>query len=324
MFAVSSQAAPQFAWQGEVDGIAILHIHGKIATVQVQEGGRVQGAKFHFFDPLPETQQNIRLEVLEGRGYVHVIDQPNLDNQYTASVAIEDRQSGASFYSIALYWDTSNVPFETKQKTDNVSWAGRVDGDAIVSCRRQRCTSTSQEGAPVFGEHYKFSHPLPNREINVRLENPDGRGEIHLMEQPTEANQYTARVAIQDPQRGSSDYSFTLVWNRDGKKGSGPLPDMTGRAFLWTGKVQGRARVTIEAGGSFSEGVKGGRVTGEHADLLRPLPQRTDLRPRIEKLRGRGKVSIEEMPSVKNNYSLVFEIDDPGPGSDNYEVELDW
>lgn len=294
-------------------------------VIQVQEGGPVRDAKFHFFDPLPETQQNLRLEVLKGRGYVHIVDQPNLDNQYTASVAIEDRQPGSSFYSIALYWDTSNVPFETKQKTDSVAWAGRVDGDAVISCQRQHCSSTNERGAPVFGEHYKFTHPLPNREITVRLENPDGRGEIHLIEQPSEANQYTARVAIRDPQPGSSDYSFTLVWNRGGgKKGAVPLPDTTGRALLWSGRVQGRARVTIESGASFSQALSGGRVTEEYSDLLRPLPLRADLRPRIEKLRGRGKVAIIEMPSEKNNYSLVFEIVDPGPGSDDYEVELDW
>ncbi len=46
--------------------------------------------------------------------------------------------------------------------------------------------------------------------------------------------------------------------------------------------------------------------------------------PAIRKLRGRGQVSIVESPSEKNNYRLVFEIDDPEPGADDYEVELDW
>ena len=30
------------------------------------------------------------------------------------------------------------------------------------------------------------------------------------------------------------------------------------------------------------------------------------------------------MPSQQNNYQLIFEITDPGPGADTYEVELDW
>ena len=46
--------------------------------------------------------------------------------------------------------------------------------------------------------------------------------------------------------------------------------------------------------------------------------------PKIQKLRGRGRVSIVESPSEKNNYRLVFEIDDSEPGADSYQVELDW
>ncbi len=83
-------------------------------------------------------------------------------------------------------------------------------------------------------------------------------------------------------------------------------------------------RVTLKGGASFSEALEGGPVRGEHAEILRPLPERADLTPRIEKLRGRGQASIIESPSEKNNYRLIFEIDDSGPGADDYEVELDW
>jgi hypothetical protein len=54
------------------------------------------------------------------------------------------------------------------------------------------------------------------------------------------------------------------------------------------------------------------------------LPTRSDFAPTIQKLRGRGQVAIVESPSEKNNYRLVFEISDPQPGADDYEIELDW
>jgi hypothetical protein len=88
--------------------------------------------------------------------------------------------------------------------------------------------------------------------------------------------------------------------------------------------VDGRGRVTLKGGASFSEALEGAPVAGEHGEILRPLPARTDLMPTIRKLRGRGRVSIIESPSVKNNYQLVFEIDDSEPGADYYEIELDW
>jgi hypothetical protein len=322
--ALCAQDRPQFVWQGQVDGTAILHLAGKRLAVQIQDGAPVERQKFHFSDALPQTQQAVRVEVLEGRGYVHVIDQPGIENNYKLAVAIEDRQPGSSFYSIALYWDASSNLFEHTEKTDHVSWTGRVDTGAVISCHNQSCVSSSEQGAPVADEHFKFSRPLPERDSDVRLQDPQGRGDMRLIEQPRQRNNYTARVSIRDPEAGAGEYSFTLVWNHVGSKDAAPIPDPTGRAFLWSGTVDGRIRVTLKGGGSLSETLEGAPIIGEHADVLRPLPARADLMPAIQKLQGRGRVSIVEAPSEKNNYRLVFEIDDPEPGADYYEVELDW
>ncbi len=324
-----AQDSPQFVWQGQVDGTAILHLSGKRLAVQIQDGAPVERQKFHFSDALPQSQQTVRVEEVEGRGYVHVIDQPSIENRYTLAVAIEDRQPGSSFYSIALYWDASGNVFEPgARKADRVFWQGRVDEQAIISCHQRSCLSSASEGAPVADEHSKFSRSLPDRDTEVRLEDPSGRGDIRLIEQPRQLNNYTVRVSIRDPQAGAGEYSFTLVWNRPSskerasKEATAPIPDPTGRGFLWSGSVDGTVRVTLEGGASFSTALEGAPVTGEHSQMLRPLPKRADLTPMIQKLQGRGRVSMVEAPSEKNNYRLVFEIDDPDPGSDYYQVEL--
>lgn len=328
---------PQFVWQGQVDGVVILHLAGKRLSTTVSSGAPVTSEKFHFSDSLPEVQQNAQLKVLEGRGYVHVVEQPAVDNQYTLSVAIEDRQPGSSFYSFELYWDTSDNPFEHAEKTDRVSWAGRVGQDAIVSCHGRTCVASGEigalPGAGVTGERFKFSHPLPDRDVDVRLEDQDGRGEIRLIEQPRQSNDYTARVEIRDPLPGSGAYSFVLVWDREGAKGakasknpaeSAQAFEPVGRGFLWSGAVSGRVRVTLEGGASFSQVITGAPVQGESSEILRPLPQRAGLMPQIHKIAGRGPVTIVETPSEKNHYRLIFEIDDPGPGAAGYDVEVDW
>jgi hypothetical protein len=324
-----ARAAPQFVWQGQVDGIAILHVQGRMLAVQIQEGAPVQGQQYHFSDPLPDDSQDVRLEVLQGRGLVHVIDQPSAENHYTLAIGIEDRQPGSAPYSIALYWDTSTSQFERGAgKTDKVTWRGRVDHATVVSFQAKSCTSSSdpgtQAGAPVADEHFKFSKPLPGRDTEVRLEDTDGRGQIRLIEQPRQKNNYTARVSIRDPGPGAGEYSFTLAWKRSNSKEAGPIPEPTGRGVIWTGTVDGRVQVTMQGGASFSEAIQGARVTDEHSDIVRPLPQRADVMATIQKLHGRGEVMIVEQPSEKNNYRLVFEIDDPQPGADYYEVELDW
>jgi hypothetical protein len=321
-----AEERPQFVWQGEVDGIAILHLRGNRLDVQIPEGAPVARQEFRFSHTVPETRQNARLSVIEGRGFVHILEQPRLDNQYTLTVQIEDRQEGRSFYSIALYWDASNRFFENsgkRERTDNVTWTGRVDEEAVVSCQAKSCVSSAGRGAPVAAEHFKFSRPLPNRAVVVTLEEPEGRGDIRLVEQPNERNHYTARVSIRDPQGGAAEYSFTLVWNRaNGKQPELVIP--LERGLIWSGTVEGRVRIIVRGGASVSQLMEGRPVGSERSEFLRPLPARSDLHPVAKKLRGRGRVEIVEFPSEKNNYQLVFEINDSEPGGDEYEIELDW
>jgi hypothetical protein len=324
-WALHAQDHPQFVWQGEVDGIDVLYLHANKLDVQVQEGAPVARQRFQFHDQLPEVRQDARLEVREGRGYVHIIDQPRLENHFTLGVSIEDRQPGRSFYSIALFWDTSNRFFEggRHSRSDQVAWSGRVDEEAIVSCQGKRCVSSALKGAPVAAERFKFSKPLPARYVDVRLDSALGRGQIVLVEQPRERNNYTARVSIRDPQAGSGEYSFTLGWNVS-SGGNAPEPPDAARGMIWTGAVEGRIRVTVQGGSSLSEVVQGRPIGGERADFLRPLPSSAELHPVVRKLRGRGRVEMVEYPSAANHFRLVFEIIDTEGGADNYEVEVDW
>jgi hypothetical protein len=319
------EARPQFTWRGQVDGIDILYLHRDRLTVRVQEGLPVEEQQFHFTDPLPEGRGDARLSVLEGRGYVHILDQPRQDNQYTLAVMIEDRQPGRSFYSLELYWDATGHVFDNLKGDlgDRVAWSGSVDQEAIISCRAKSCVSQAPHGAPVAAERFKFSRPLPDRGVDVRLEQAEGRGEIRLVEQPRESNHYTARVSILDPMQGAGEYSFVLTWNRSPRTSVEAAPQAQ-PGLTWSGIVDGHIRVTVKGGASVSEVVEGGPIANERAEFLRPLPGRSDPRPVLQRIRGRGRAEIVEYPSEKNNYRLVFEIDDPEPGADTYQIELSW
>jgi hypothetical protein len=321
-----AQDRPQFVWQGDVDGINVLHLRDNVVDVKVQQGAPVANQRFQFYDRLPQTQQDLKLEVRQGRGYVHIIDQPRLENGYTAAVSIEDRQEGAGFYSIALYWDASNRFFEgahSPGRSDQLVWTGRVDEEALISCHAKACVSNATQGAPVAAESSKFSKALPNKDVEVALESALGRGQIRLVEQPRQTNDYTARVSIRDPQSGSAEYTFTLSWGRPSGK---QLPQIATpeRGLVWSGIVEGRVRVALQSGSSFSEVVQGKPIKGEHVEFIRPIPSRSDLQPVVKKLAGRGRVEIVEYPSHKNHYRLVFEITNSGEGADNYDIEVDW
>lgn len=306
-----------------MDGTALLYVHGRRLLVETRDGGPVEQQRNHLSAALPRTSQDVRLHLLEGRGYVHIVEQPRADNDFTLAIAIEDPQQGSSFYSISVDWDSGDAFDRAATRGRNqVKWSGRVEGHAIVSCGNDRCSSEAVSGAPVMHERYKFTRPLPRRDVRLKLERIDGRGEIRLLEQPAETNGYTARVDVSDPEGGAGDYVFTLAWGRDEGRNAAPTPAQTG--FTWLGRVSGTVRVTLRGGASYSQVVSGGPVSAEQAKFDRPLPARSDLQPLVRKQQGTGKVEIVEYPNARNGYNLVFEIRNTAPAADMYEVEVAW
>ena len=319
--------AQQLVWEGEVDAISIIYVRRNRVEVEDKQGGPVQRQRFRFSEPLPDTRQDARLEVLQGRGSVQIIQQPRLDNHYTLAVAIEDRQSGRSFYSLAFHWQhatefPSGGPRGVQSGGDRVTWTGRVDGDAVIECRDNRCDPRSTSGVPVTRDRYQFSRPLPNRTVRVNLEDTRGRGEIRLLEQPSEANGYAAKVLIRDNQGGADDYSFTLGWQRPSR--NEPELLYTRRGLVWSGRVDGHIRVVVHGQSTVTELISGSATTGERALFDRPLPAQGAQNATVRKLRGRGRVEMIEYPSDRNGHRLVFEVDDSEGGADDYEVEIGW
>ncbi len=326
--ALAAQDQPQLVWEGEVDDVSVLRVRGNRIDMEEVSGLPVQRQRFRFFERLPDARQDVRVEVIEGRGRVRVLEQPRPQNNHTLSVLIEDRQGGPSFYSLAFYWRSSRgffdlpgrAPSSSYGRGEVLSWSGRVDGEAVVSCRGNVCEAEATRGGPVMRDRFRFSRPLPAQRLLMSLEDVQGRGDVRLIEQPREENGYTARVLIRDPQGGQGDYSFSLFWTRPSR---GDVA-IARRGLVWTGRVDGRIRVIVEGGRAVSDVISGAPVAAESARFYRPLPARNNPDATVRKLRGRGRVEIVEYPSSRNGYRLVFEIDDPSGGAGQYEVEAGW
>ena len=321
-FLLPAQDRPQLVWEGQVDGVVVLHVHGNQVTEEVREGLPVERRRSHFQAPLPESRQDVRLEVVEGRGGVSILQQPRMDNDYTLSVIVEDRQPGSALYSLAFFWEADETGPAPRVRRETIAWSGRVDGEAIVSCHGKTCEAEARSGQPVAGSQFHFSRPLPGHEVTVSLEKPEGRGEIRLLEQPRESNGYRARVLIRNPQAGPGDYSFRLAWSPTSAKDAGF--ELLRRGAIWSGRVDGRVRVVMEGRTSMSTVLGGAPIAEERVEFERALPAGDTPNAVAKLLRGRGRVEIVEYPSLSNHYQLIFEIDNPAGGPDNYEVELRW
>lgn len=308
---------PQMTWQGEVDGAAVLFVHGKRLKIEQKSGGSVARQRYRFTEPLPDNRQDVRLQVLEGPGEVRIVEQPRADNDFTLALTIQNRQRGPSQYSLALYWTAD----ESTTRLDRLKWSGRVDNEVIVACSASQCSSTAIAGAPVMHESAKFSRPLPQSDVAVNVQTLEGRGEVAIIEQPSERNGFTTRVRIRDGDPGASDYAFALTWRRPEAGGAQVLP--AARGLLWSARVAGEVRVTIRGGAAFSQALSGPPVTAERTIFDRPLPARSDLRPVLTKRQGQGAVELLESPSSRNGYELVF-IVHGATTPEPYEIEVAW
>jgi len=332
----ASAESPQFLWEGDVDQTASLFIRGDQLRVNTSRGGAVEHQRWRFFAPLADSHRDVRLEARAGRGSVRITQQPTLADNYTATVQIDDPQDGRGHYSLALYWEAdadqtrrwhqrgwqgdSNLP-KYKEETGKLTWHGHVEGDATIECSASSCRSETHGGMPVSHERAHFTRPLPKSEVAVSLdsENPD----IRILEQPRRSNGYTTRVGISEECGGNTNCSFTLSWREPDSSEALERREAT-RGLVWSARVSGTVRVMVRDSSTISEVLSGGPTAKELALFDRPLPHEPGLSPVIRKLQGRGDVAIVETPSEKNSYTLLFEVRDPGPGADDYAVELDW
>ncbi len=97
-----------FAWTGRVDReIRIQAGRNDAAIIKMGSNERNNGGRIRGVNRLPRQDGNVTIQVLEGRGHVDVIQQPNARNGFTAVIRLRDPDSGSSRYRIAAYFTPS-------------------------------------------------------------------------------------------------------------------------------------------------------------------------------------------------------------------------
>jgi hypothetical protein len=242
----------RFVWEGVVDGTTYVRIQRNRAATERVDGLPVQRQRFDFSDPLPRAAVNLDLNVLDGRGRVRLIDSPNSSNNFSAIVRIEDNSSGSDFYRFELRWNDRTRDDNYRDPVVNnggVVWSGAVDGEVIVRFRGNNAWVEKVSGQGAWNDRFRFNAPLSSGVRAVNLDNVRGRGEIVIIEQPSQRNNFTACVLIRDRQSGASNYSFTLNWERN-RYGFGRDDDRRDRDDDWN-RRDGRDQDGVNDGRSW-------------------------------------------------------------------------
>jgi hypothetical protein len=92
-------------FRGRVDGSVYLYVRGDQVEVEYLSGRPMDEIRYRFSQPLPAAEmEEVKLEDIDGRGAVRLLEWPNQGNQFTAKIRIQDDKPGASSYRFKLVW----------------------------------------------------------------------------------------------------------------------------------------------------------------------------------------------------------------------------
>jgi flagellar hook assembly protein FlgD len=221
-----------------------------------------------------------------------------------------------------------------------MTWRGRVDDYVELNIQGNRVRSREREGSQTLNEQVSFSNPLPRADVTVSVRKRNGRGQVSVVQQPNQSNNYTAIIKIDDNQGGADDYEIEMEWNgtydsrnygvydrsrNDGIYGrSGNEQSYSGPGTMtWRGRVDDYVELNIQGNRVRSREKEGSQTLNEQVSFSNPLP-RANVTVSVRKRNGRGRVSVVQQPNQSNNYTAIVKIDDDKGGADDYEIEMEW
>jgi len=98
------QSGGVIRWRGKVDGRDQLIIRGNHVEVKHLEANPIRNMSQTFSSPLPKTNVQVNLNIIDGRGKVRIIEQPSRSNNYALIIEIHDKKGGSDNYEFELYW----------------------------------------------------------------------------------------------------------------------------------------------------------------------------------------------------------------------------
>ena len=260
-------------------------------------------------------------------------------------------QRSLPFATVAL---VAAAPMAMAQQGQEIfEWNGQVDREVQIVIRGND-VRTNRIGANEPGRaRVRSISNLPRQDGQISIQVLNGRGNVNIVQQPSNSNGYTAIVRIEDPSGGSAPYRVIGYWqtyangdvyrdrgrgrgrDRDHDRGRGnddryPRGGVYGdnrpnQSMLhWSGNVDGELEIRIQNGRVLYHNLSGNQPTSIRVNNGFMNVPRTDASVGVSLNQGRGYVNVIEQPSARNGYSTVVRIRDPQGGYGYYDFDLMW
>lgn len=99
-----SGGAGSLRWTAQVDGRVRVSFRGNQAYSQRLSGAELHGEQVAFGSSMPRRAVDVAVNKVRGRGDVNVVQRPSAQNNYTAVIEIDDRDSGSDVYDLEVDW----------------------------------------------------------------------------------------------------------------------------------------------------------------------------------------------------------------------------
>lgn len=227
-----AQGTPLLEWAGRVDTVIRISIHGDAAHVTAIGSPDVGVGTLRVLHGMPQEPGTIGVQLTGGRGIVQIEQQPSAANDYTAIVRVADESGGADSYRLVETWHPAvsgvangSVDIDRDRRDDHdvaregvgiLHFTGDIDNSTVVRWRGMRATVENAVGAaPRQVRESVAGIGLPRRDVTVRIVKHEGRGDVAVEQQPSEANGYVAVIRISDKDEGYGHYDFDVVYDRN-------------------------------------------------------------------------------------------------------------
>lgn len=95
----------RLSWSGRVDGEIEIEIRGNSVRERHINGQAPFNVRTSSGFSLPRRDVSVRVNKLQGRGRVEVVEQPSARNGYVAVIRVNDSQGGADDYELEISWN---------------------------------------------------------------------------------------------------------------------------------------------------------------------------------------------------------------------------
>lgn len=114
-------------------------------------------------------------------------------------------------------WDRSNSSVTNGNVTNGrqslMRWSGNVDDELEIRLQNGRVEYRTMSGAqPTSIRVNAGNTTIPRSNANVQVALNSGRGQVNVVQAPSQWNGYTTVLRVRDPQGGYGYYDFDLVW----------------------------------------------------------------------------------------------------------------